>query len=379
MSAQLAATLSPFEQRCVGSMLGKFCGDVLGAAVEGWDDARIRAAAPDGLQSFVMGTNRGDGCYTDDTQMAIALARSLVASGGRCDALAAARAYADEYEMGRGYGGTAYKILVLIRKQGIDEETLATLGTRFIPGGSFGNGGAMRIAPLGLVYRHAPPAVLREAVAAALRVTHVHPTAIDGAFVIALAIGYLSTHAPPPEPASAPAAAAAAAPAGGGAGGAAATVTGLFDHLLAAQSLMETPAMVEKLRAVRSAVLQAAPLAKAPGQGWAAYFASRGWTAEMDLHAAVSEPFQIRADDAAAVSLAALTFHWGRPQDAVIAAVHYGGDTDTVGAIVGGMVGALYGVGWLPDRWLLPLENGQAGRDEVVALSRELAKFDTRG
>lgn len=42
--------------------------------------------------------------------MAIALARSLVACGGRCDALSAARAYANEYEMGRGYGGTAYKV-----------------------------------------------------------------------------------------------------------------------------------------------------------------------------------------------------------------------------------------------------------------------------
>lgn len=59
MAAQLAATLSPFERRCVGSMIGKFCGDVLGAAVEGWDVERIREAAPDGLCSFVTGTNRG--------------------------------------------------------------------------------------------------------------------------------------------------------------------------------------------------------------------------------------------------------------------------------------------------------------------------------
>jgi hypothetical protein len=101
--------------------------------------------------------------------------------------------------------------------------------------------------------RHAPPAVLREAVAAALRVTHVHPTAIDGAFVIALAVGYLATHTPPSEPA-------AAVPATGG-GGQAASVSGLFDHLLAQQSLLETPAMLQKLQAVRSAVLQV--------RGWA--------------------------------------------------------------------------------------------------------------
>lgn len=49
--------------------------------------------------------------------------------------------------------GARPQILVLIRRQGIDEESLASIGTYFIPGGSFGNGGAMRIAPLGLVYR----------------------------------------------------------------------------------------------------------------------------------------------------------------------------------------------------------------------------------
>lgn len=60
-----------------------------------------------------------------------------------------------------------------------------------MPDGSFGNGGAMRIAPVGLAYRHAPRAVLWNAVEAALLPTHVHPLAIDGAMVQAAAVGWL--------------------------------------------------------------------------------------------------------------------------------------------------------------------------------------------
>ncbi len=45
-------------------------------------------------------------CPTDDTQMTIALARSLLECG-RADAGHAAQAYAREFDKRRGYGGTA--------------------------------------------------------------------------------------------------------------------------------------------------------------------------------------------------------------------------------------------------------------------------------
>jgi ADP-ribosylglycohydrolase len=49
----------------------------------------------------------------------------------------------------RGYGRSAAKALEAIR----DGEDPTATGTMFQPGGSLGNGGAMRIAPLGLAYR----------------------------------------------------------------------------------------------------------------------------------------------------------------------------------------------------------------------------------
>lgn len=45
------------------------------------------------------------------------------------------------------------QLLSEIKKYGIDASSIAIMGTKYIPSGSFGNGGAMRIAPLALVYR----------------------------------------------------------------------------------------------------------------------------------------------------------------------------------------------------------------------------------
>ena len=53
------------------------------------------------------------GCYTDDTQMALALARSLLARGG-CEAEAAAAAYVHDFQPHRGYGGNTCKVRVAV-------------------------------------------------------------------------------------------------------------------------------------------------------------------------------------------------------------------------------------------------------------------------
>ncbi|GLI62970.1 hypothetical protein VaNZ11_005827, partial [Volvox africanus] len=401
------SALQGYPERAAGCILGKMCGDVLGAGVEGWSPQDVQLSNPDGLTDF-LNTERGFGCYTDDTQMAIALTRSLIACDGRIDDIHAAQSYAEEYQPSRGYGGTAYKILAEIRQHGINSNSIRNIGTKFIPTGSFGNGGAMRIAPLGLVYRHASPETIRKAVAAALRCTHVHPVAIDGAFVIALAVGYLALRRPAPAVVHPPAPAATAVATGsrppsntdgstaadGGGGrnsGAAkvadtevndelaevATPAALLAYLLSYSPLMETDGMVQKLQTVKDFVVQARHF-KSTNESWAQFFASPEWTAELRLQAEVSEPFQIRADDAAAVALAALCCHWDCPEDAVVAAVHYGGDTDTVAAITGAMAGALYGTRWLPARWYDNLENGTSGRDEVLQLAVRLACFDTR-
>jgi poly(ADP-ribose) glycohydrolase ARH3 len=65
-----------------------------------------------------------------------------------------------------------------------------------MPGGqgSYGNGAAMRIAPLGFTYRNLAdqPAKLRSVVTAAVDCTHTHPEAVESALILALAVARLS-------------------------------------------------------------------------------------------------------------------------------------------------------------------------------------------
>jgi poly(ADP-ribose) glycohydrolase ARH3 len=61
-------------------------------------------------------------------------------------------------------------------------------GRVVFPVGSFANGGAMRIAPIPLTFRHASDEQLYEAVRMAIISSHVHPEGIDGAFVLSKAI-----------------------------------------------------------------------------------------------------------------------------------------------------------------------------------------------
>ena len=50
--------LSGVADRAAGALLGKMCGDVLGAAVEGWNSFRMQDQFPNGLVDFQR-TSRG--------------------------------------------------------------------------------------------------------------------------------------------------------------------------------------------------------------------------------------------------------------------------------------------------------------------------------
>lgn len=100
------------------------------------------AAVPERLE--MVAARLGRGSYTDDTQMAIALAESLLDRGG-VDELALGRAFADAHDPSRGYGSGTTEVLRLVRA-GVHPREAARLA---LGGqGSFGNGAAMRIAPV---------------------------------------------------------------------------------------------------------------------------------------------------------------------------------------------------------------------------------------
>jgi ADP-ribosylglycohydrolase len=125
--------------------------------------------------------------YTDDTEMATAIVDVLDEQGGvDQDALAAtfARRYAREPH--RGYGGGAHDILGAIR-DGVPWR--AASGDAFGGMGSLGNGGAMRVAPVGAYFADDLDAVVEHARRSA-EVTHAHHDGQAGAIAAALAAAY---------------------------------------------------------------------------------------------------------------------------------------------------------------------------------------------
>ncbi|MFC0112947.1 ADP-ribosylglycohydrolase family protein [Kibdelosporangium aridum] len=101
------------------------------------------------LPALIAGTPpAGPWEWTDDTEMACNLITELRDHGAvNQDRLAAA--FADRCEPYRGYGAGAFTILHKIRK-GVPWRDAA--GAAFNGAGSCGNGGAMRVAPLGAYF-----------------------------------------------------------------------------------------------------------------------------------------------------------------------------------------------------------------------------------
>src|SRR5881227_2629416 len=160
----------PWLDRARGALLGTFVGDALGMPFEGEPPAAI----PERLE--MVEARLGRGTYTDDTQMAIALAESLLECGG-LDEEHLGRAFLVAYDPRRGYGAGTRAVLGLI-ESGV--AVLEASGRVFGGRGSLGNGAAMRVAPVAVRYAGDRDALV-DAARRSARVTHAHAVAIDAA------------------------------------------------------------------------------------------------------------------------------------------------------------------------------------------------------
>ncbi|MFG2040184.1 ADP-ribosylglycohydrolase family protein [Dactylosporangium sp. NPDC048998] len=120
--------------------------------------------------------------WTDDTQMAAILVRHLHAHAP-IDQDLLAGAWAAGCEPLRGYGVGAYLTLQAIAA-GAPWRDAARAG--FGGQGSYGNGAAMRVAPLGAYHAGDPATAAREAARQA-EITHAHPEGVAGAVAVAVA------------------------------------------------------------------------------------------------------------------------------------------------------------------------------------------------
>jgi poly(ADP-ribose) glycohydrolase ARH3 len=292
--------------RARGALLGTFAGDALGMPFEGAPPAAI----PERL--VMLDARLGRGSYTDDTEMAIALAESLL-ENGNINAEALGRAFADAHDPRRGYGPGTTEVLRLVRS-GVHPHDAA--GSLFGGEGSRGNGAAMRVAPVAVRYAGDRAGVAKAAGESA-RVTHAHPLAVDAAVAQATAIAAALVGEAPLDAARA-----------------AATTAELKARLIEAARLLDsTPEPAEV----------AVALGNQP-------------TGHESVPAAI---YSAAAHDSVE---AAITF-----------AVRCGGDTDTIGAMAGAIAAARAGAGAIPSRWLEELEDGAKGRSHVERLAERLA------
>jgi ADP-ribosyl-[dinitrogen reductase] hydrolase len=313
--------LETVRDRFHGCLLGLAVGDALGATVEHLERAEIQFRF--GLHTEIVGEGwlgLEPGEVTDDTEMALCIARSLVAQG-RVDPEDIARRFVAWFLTGpKDVGNTvAASLLGIIR--GEPWEEAASRVYCATPEKAAGNGSLMRTAPVALFYSWRPRALVQASLDVS-RITHAHPEAMWACVALGQAIAAAIQ----------------------------ATVVAAAETLLAAAAAVREPA-------VRQAVVDA------------------------PLLDPVSAPTDGYVLNTVRIALWAVTSH-DAFEDAVVAAVNLGGDADTAGAVTGALAGARWGLSGIPSRWLAVLRGRDelevlADRLLALALAPDVPGWDT--
>ncbi|MCP5515689.1 MAG: ADP-ribosylglycohydrolase family protein [Verrucomicrobiales bacterium] len=158
------------------SLEGLAIGDAVGEMLAG----RYTQAA----EVIELGLPAGPWFHTDDTEMALSIVDVLRLYGHiRQDSLARRFAWRYANQPDRGYGSMTRAQLNEINRGG---DWRQGASNAFGGQGSLGNGGAMRVAPLGAYFADDLARTAREAEASAT-VTHTHPEGIAGTIAVAVA------------------------------------------------------------------------------------------------------------------------------------------------------------------------------------------------
>ena len=299
--------------RISGVAVGAVVGDALGMPLEFGPprpvDRLVREMLPGRIPA---------GTFTDDTEMALALAESLLAHRPLNPADLAQRFVM--WIEGRPPDVGIHTASVLWRFADGEPWETAVIAVQARNSGSASNGSVMRCWPLALAYWDGLERLLADSVLQS-RVTHPHPECNAGSAFVNAAIFHL-LHGLAPE---------------------AAVARALDDA--------NVPAALRAVIEVASGKTRAA----LPNTGWVRH----------TLESAVWGLLTTR------------TF-----EDAVVNVVNLGSDTDTAGTVVGALAGAAYGLDAIPVRWRdalrgeFPLRSGRHWRaDDLIALAEQLARL----
>jgi poly(ADP-ribose) glycohydrolase ARH3 len=302
-----------------GAILGCFLGDAFGSGFEGMNPEKARFHMDDLSKKFPRS-------YTDDTDMTLALVESIIQSG-EVNPEDIAKQFRLSCDLTRGYAIGTIKAVQALRA-GLKWYEVARI---VFENGSFGNGAAMRVSPVGLFYHHDLEGLRRAAVEQA-KITHVHPLGQWGAVMQACSIG-LAVCQNPKRPFKK-----------------VQMITDLREILWGGPiEYMKALNKIEEMVG-QGKKLQSQEVVKFLGNGVEAHF-----SVPSACYIAI-----IYSPDFC---------------DAIRAAISLGGDTDTIAGMVGAIVGAHVGEKGLPVEWIEQLEDGPRGYSFARNLADKL--FET--
>ncbi len=266
-------------ERAQGCLLGQLIGDSLGSLVEFKSATDIARAFPAGVRELAEGGTWDTiaGQPTDDSELALALARSIVAQSGYAPQAAFA-AYREWLESKPFDVGATTRRGILGEP---DHESQA-------------NGSLMRVSPIG-IWAAGDPARAADAAREDSAMTHPNPVCVEACAAYAAAI-------------------------------AAGVAGGNREQMLSVA--LERSRHAQVLEVIRRG---------AAGEPPADFMRHQGWVL-IALQNAFCQLF--RAVNA---------------EEGIVATVGSGGDTDTNAAIAGALLGAAYGRGAFPSRWVLAI------------------------
>ena len=286
------------RSKFLGAMIGSAIGDAIG---------ELAFRHPDKKRLLEAIHQTHELRYTDDTAMAIGLAQSLIERGD-IDQEHIGQTFHKNYlkEPWRGYASGPPTIFSLVERHGISYREAAR--SLFGGQGSLGNGAAMRIVPVGILF-HGRDDLLDKARQSA-EVTHAHPMGMDGAAIQAMAIS-MAVDLDPVE---------------------AFPWHEFIDRLILAS---QTKEIRTKIKLVKDLLSNQS----SPGE------AARKIGRSVAVHESI--PFAVFS----------FLRHPKSFESCLMCAVLNGGDRDTLGAMAGAISGAYLGIDAIPPQWISRLEN----------------------
>ena len=298
------------RDRFRGCLVGQAIGDAMGARFEAQSANHIRQRFPS-VESLFLHLD-GELWYTDDTQMAIGVAETLVACGSITESRLC-EAFVANYVPSRGYGRGTRAVLEAME----ENRDYRAVAERYFPGGSLGNGAAMRAAPIGLMFHHDCDLLWQQARLSAIP-THVHPLSIEGAQLLAAAVGWGASQGP------------------------------ALDRIALFQFLSAKAVSPEFQQKLLRASCATSPIELADlGNG-------------------------IEATESVVTAIASFSLFPSSFRDAIGHVILLGGDTDTMAAMAGALCGTFLGLEEMSEPLANALESSPKGRDYLIGLADQL-------